>query len=46
MDMQYVDTPYHNKIHAADVVQTVHAVLASGGLRAFLSDIQVIYCHS
>ena len=42
IESQYVDTPYHNQIHAADVTQTVHAVLASGGFRAFLSDLQVL----
>ena len=26
----YCDTPYHNKIHATDVTQTCHAVLATG----------------
>ena len=42
IESQYVDTPYHNQIHAADVTQSVHAVLASGGFRAFLSDLQVL----
>ena len=31
IESQYVDTPYHNKIHASDVTQTVHAMLATGG---------------
>jgi len=31
IESQYVDTPYHNKIHASDVTQTVHSMLATGG---------------
>lgn len=42
IESNYVDTPYHNQVHAADVTQSVHAVLASGGFRAFLSDLQVL----
>ena len=31
IEQQYVDNPYHNKTHAADVVQTVHALIQMGG---------------
>ena len=39
---QYNDTPYHNRVHAADVTQTVHAMIATGGLRDFLTDMEVL----
>mmetsp|Transcript_14325 Transcript_14325/g.22812 ORF Transcript_14325/g.22812 Transcript_14325/m.22812 type:complete len:488 (-) Transcript_14325:42-1505(-) len=42
IESQYVDTPYHNKIHASDVTQTVHAMLATGGLREYLTESQVL----
>jgi hypothetical protein len=42
MEGLYADTPYHNKIHAADVTQTCYAFLASGGLGQFLSDVQTL----
>lgn len=28
----YLDNPYHNKVHAADVLQTLHMIVTSGGL--------------
>jgi hypothetical protein len=42
MESLYADTPYHNKIHAADVTQTCYAFLATGGLGPFLSDVQTL----
>ncbi|KAL6756004.1 hypothetical protein V8C86DRAFT_1810824 [Haematococcus lacustris] len=32
LEAGYQDQPYHNKIHAADVLQTLHVVLTRGGL--------------
>jgi len=38
----YVQTPYHNSMHAADVTQTVHFFLSSGGLAAFLDTFEIL----
>lgn len=31
IENMYIDNPYHNKIHAADVTQTLHVLLHMGG---------------
>jgi len=38
----YVQTPYHNSMHAADVTQTVHFFLSSAGLAAFLDKFEIL----
>jgi len=38
----YVDTPYHNSLHAADVTQTVHFFLSVGGLATFLDKFEIL----
>jgi 3'5'-cyclic nucleotide phosphodiesterase len=38
IERQYLDNPYHNKIHAADVVQTTHALIQMGGSKFACSD--------
>ena len=43
IESQYIETPYHNSTHAADVTQTVHAVLVTGGLRNYLTEVQVLF---
>ena len=43
VESQYIETPYHNSTHAADVTQTVHAVLVTGGLRNYLTEVQVLF---
>ena len=30
---RYHDNPYHNRIHAADVLRTLHVIMVRGGLR-------------
>lgn len=37
----YMPNPYHNKTHAADVVQTFHHLLLAGGILEHLTDIEV-----
>ena len=37
----YMPNPYHNKTHAADVLQTMHHMLLSGGILEHLTDIEV-----
>ncbi len=32
VEQGYRDNPYHNKVHAADVVQSMHIILKRGGL--------------
>lgn len=32
VEASYRDNPYHNKIHAADVLQTLHVLVTAGGL--------------
>ena len=41
------DNPYHNAIHAADVLQTFHAVLMRGGLvpTCIPSDLVHLACY-
>eukprot|EP00283_Hemiselmis_rufescens_P004542 CAMPEP_0173420446 /NCGR_PEP_ID=MMETSP1357-20121228/1927_1 /TAXON_ID=77926 /ORGANISM="Hemiselmis rufescens, Strain PCC563" /LENGTH=555 /DNA_ID=CAMNT_0014383233 /DNA_START=251 /DNA_END=1915 /DNA_ORIENTATION=- len=34
------DNPYHNRTHAADVLQSAHYMLSSGGLGEYLSDVE------
>lgn len=38
----YCRTEYHNSTHAADVLQTVHFMLSTGGARQYLSDVQLL----
>lgn len=38
----YLDNPYHNKNHAADVMQTVHFLLEHGSLGLHLTDIEIL----
>ena len=37
----YMPNPYHNKTHAADVLQTFHHMLLAGGILEHLTDIEV-----
>eukprot|EP00817_Percolomonadidae_sp_ATCC50343_P006830 CAMPEP_0117419520 /NCGR_PEP_ID=MMETSP0758-20121206/1059_1 /TAXON_ID=63605 /ORGANISM="Percolomonas cosmopolitus, Strain AE-1 (ATCC 50343)" /LENGTH=578 /DNA_ID=CAMNT_0005200621 /DNA_START=754 /DNA_END=2487 /DNA_ORIENTATION=+ len=37
----YLNNPYHNKLHAADVLQTLHGLLQRGDIKCFLSDIDI-----
>ncbi|KAF5833462.1 hypothetical protein DUNSADRAFT_10217 [Dunaliella salina] len=30
---RYIDNPYHNRIHAADVLRTLHVMMSRGGIR-------------
>jgi len=39
---QYQDNLYHNRIHAADVVQTIHALLRRSPSSSNYSDIQIL----
>lgn len=32
VESKYRDNPYHNRLHAADVLQTMHAIVHEGGL--------------
>ena len=38
----YLDAPYHNALHAADVTQTVHFFLSEGGLATFLEKFEIL----
>lgn len=40
VDWGYKDVPYHNKLHGADVAQTVYCILKSGSLIETLHDWQ------
>jgi len=42
IEEMYTDTTYHNKTHAADVVQGVYWMLATAKVETFLSDIEIL----
>eukprot|EP01062_Namystynia_karyoxenos_P034791 TRINITY_DN25476_c0_g1_i1.p1 TRINITY_DN25476_c0_g1~~TRINITY_DN25476_c0_g1_i1.p1 ORF type:complete len:1348 (+),score=350.04 TRINITY_DN25476_c0_g1_i1:74-4045(+) len=42
MQAGYHDNPYHNAQHAADVLQTVHAILQTTHLDRMLSEVEVL----
>ena len=46
-DGYYEDNPYHNAIHAADVLQTFHVLLMRGGLvpTCVTSDLVHLACY-
>ena len=43
----YPDNPYHNRIHAADVLQSLHVILCRGQLmeKGFCDDISLLSCY-
>lgn len=43
----YPANPYHNRIHAADVLQSLHVLVARGGLRErdFCDDVSLLACY-
>ena len=38
MEQGYLKRPYHNMVHAADVLQSMHAILKLGGLSSGYAD--------
>ncbi|EKX48488.1 hypothetical protein GUITHDRAFT_68697 [Guillardia theta CCMP2712] len=38
----HMENPYHNATHVADVVQSMHCILSKGGLRKFVSRMEVL----
>ena len=42
MEDSYKDNPYHNKIHAADVLQTVHYMLKCKGMDNMFADAEIL----
>jgi hypothetical protein len=41
VESSYTLSEYHNATHAADVLQTVHFMLSSAGVAAYLNDIEI-----
>jgi len=42
IENQYLENPYHNSLHAADVVQTTHRLLTNTTLRECSSELEVL----
>eukprot|EP00002_Diphylleia_rotans_P005239 TRINITY_DN1434_c0_g1_i4.p1 TRINITY_DN1434_c0_g1~~TRINITY_DN1434_c0_g1_i4.p1 ORF type:complete len:1076 (+),score=202.61 TRINITY_DN1434_c0_g1_i4:227-3454(+) len=40
----YVNNPYHNSLHATDVLQSFHSLICNGGLIQLLEPIEVFAC--
>jgi 3',5'-cyclic-nucleotide phosphodiesterase len=38
----YHDVPYHNAMHAADVLQSMHYIITKGGLSQYMSDEDIL----
>lgn len=38
----YIENPYHNALHGADIGQTVYYFITTGGMRSWMSDTQVL----
>jgi hypothetical protein len=43
----YPTNPYHNRIHASDVLQSLHVLVARGGLRdkEYCDDVSLLACY-
>ena len=43
----YPTNPYHNRNHAADVLQSLHVLVARGGLREkeYCDDVSLLACY-
>ncbi len=45
----YPNNPYHNRIHAADVLQSLHVLVVRGGLKApdhtYCDDVSLASCY-
>ena len=41
LERKYHDNPYHNNIHAADVMQTTHILLNSASLKQAFQEVEV-----
>ena len=41
----YNPNPYHNALHATDVLQTLHAILHRGGVAHYLDDVGLLACY-
>uniref|UniRef100_A0A7S0EZF5 PDEase domain-containing protein n=1 Tax=Hanusia phi TaxID=3032 RepID=A0A7S0EZF5_9CRYP len=41
VESKYKDNPYHNAIHASDILQTVHFLLKTGKLASYLTQKQI-----
>eukprot|EP00286_Rhodomonas_abbreviata_P002253 CAMPEP_0181347584 /NCGR_PEP_ID=MMETSP1101-20121128/33957_1 /TAXON_ID=46948 /ORGANISM="Rhodomonas abbreviata, Strain Caron Lab Isolate" /LENGTH=435 /DNA_ID=CAMNT_0023459809 /DNA_START=408 /DNA_END=1715 /DNA_ORIENTATION=- len=42
VESSYNDNDFHNSTHAADVLQSVHYMLATAGLHRFVSDLELV----
>ncbi|KAI1280904.1 cAMP-specific 3',5'-cyclic phosphodiesterase, isoforms N/G [Halotydeus destructor] len=42
LEAHYLDVPYHNCMHAADVVQSVHVLLLSPALDSVFTDLEIL----
>ncbi len=44
---RYKQNPYHNRIHAADVLQSLHVLIVRGGLTShgYCDDISTVACY-
>mmetsp|Transcript_73194 Transcript_73194/g.107416 ORF Transcript_73194/g.107416 Transcript_73194/m.107416 type:complete len:971 (+) Transcript_73194:93-3005(+) len=42
VEANYTSTPYHNKVHATDVTQSVFYLLTTGGLEGYLDDLHIL----
>jgi cAMP-specific phosphodiesterase 4 len=42
LEDHYQVVPYHNKIHAADVTQSIHVLLDSSALESVFSDLEIL----
>lgn len=47
IENRYPNNPYHNRIHAADVLRTLHVLVTQGGLKqqGFCDDVSLFACY-